>query len=150
MDQLKNALAGALGVPAPPAAVADPALPDALSSAWGEILRRSGISIPVGATLGQLRARSDQLLKSLKGERRNREAEALDRARSGYEKELAKAAWGEIKAKFTEMELPERAYRAIKQEDADPLAVLLKLKAKRAQELRGAGADRVRDALLGK
>ena len=54
-----------------------------------------------------------------------------------------------IKEKFEQYGLSERAYRALKQQDkVDPAEILAKLK-KHGESLKGAGADRVRDTLLG-
>jgi hypothetical protein len=54
-----------------------------------------------------------------------------------------------VKARFEELELPEKAYRALKQEGADVEKVLAKLYTRKAEEWRGIASNRVRDALLG-
>ena len=122
-------------------------LPDPLTSAWVALLRRH-VSLPEQATLGQLRARSDAAVKELKGRGRNREAAELRDLRDDYEKARAKAAWSEAKRLFETHALPERAWRAVKQADCDPEKLLARLR-KLGASLAGAGADRVRDALLG-
>lgn len=147
MDVLRNALAGALGIEARAPVAEDSGLPDPMKSEWVVILRRHGVDLPAKPTMGQIQARSDQLGKKLKTEGRGREKEALDKARSSYEKELDKDAWGLVKARFTELDLPERAYRALKQEDADPVKLIGHLKGARGDALKGLGAEKVRDAL---
>jgi hypothetical protein len=74
----------------------------------------------------------------------------LQKLREDFEKARDKAAWGEIKGLFERLELPDRAYRALKQaENLDSVELLGRLE-KKGESLKGAGADRVRDTLLGK
>lgn len=159
VDQLKQALARALGAPEAPAAPeaaaapaappAAPALPDPLAGAWGELLRRERVEIPRAATLGQLTQRSDARARELKAAGRPREARALVEAKEAYLREREKAAWSLVKDRFEALGLPEKSYRALKQEGALPEKVLEKLAGARGDALRGAGHARVRDALLG-
>lgn len=151
MDQLRNALRGALGDAAPAATPATPVAPDPLpdpyASDWIALLRRYE-PVPAGMTLGQLVQRSDARSRALKEGGRGRDAAELKKAREDYGREREKRAWAAVKARFEELALPEKAYRALKQEEADAEKVLVRLRGKRGEELRGAGAARVRDALL--
>lgn len=149
MDHLRQALAKATGATPPAAAPPDP-LPDPLLSPWVRQLRTLGAEISAKPSLGQLRQRSDVLVKELKKAGRTRESSELQKLRDDYEKIREKAAWSEIKARFEALALPERAYRAIKQqENLDP-ANVLNLLIRKGETLKGAGADKVRDFLLGK
>lgn len=152
MDQLRQALSGHFtpsGNAAAPTSI-DDLLPDPARSPWAEALRGAGVSLPARPTLGQLRQRSDALVKELKTAGRRRDAEGLQKLRDAFEKEREKVAWSLIKESFDQHSLPERAWRALKQApDADPVAILQKIR-KLGASLAGAGADRVRDALLGK
>jgi hypothetical protein len=97
-----------------------------------------------------LRQRSDALVRELKAAGRGRDAAALQQLREDYEKLRTRTAWGLIKERFEELNLSERAYRAIKQQEGlEPVDVLARLK-KHGENLMGAGADKVRDTLLGK
>lgn len=148
MDQLRQALSGHF---TERPAKEDP-LPDPLRSPWGEQLRRmlDRGALPAQPSLGQLRQRSDALVKELKNAGRRREGEELQKLRDAFEKEREKIAWGLIKEAFEAQQLPDRAWRALKQApDADPVAILQRLR-KAKDALAGAGADRVRDTLLGK
>jgi hypothetical protein len=152
MSQLKDALKG-LGFtePAPAARPPDPAaaaLPDPLASEWVALMRSLGADVPVGATLGQLLARSDARARELKNVGRARDADALKRARESFVQDRRQRAWALVKARFAELELSEKAYRALKQEDADPEKVLARLRGPKGEALKGAGAARLRDALL--
>lgn len=151
MDHLKQALAQALGRPAPEASAAPavPAdgLPDPLRSAWVARLRQLGADVPAAPTMGQLTQRSDALARALKDQGRQREAKELASLKEGFLREREREAWARIKARFAELELPERAYRALKQEGADAEQVLARMAGRRGDALRGMGADRVRDAL---
>jgi hypothetical protein len=153
MDQLRNALRGVglTGV-APPveerAGVERDGLPDPLASDWVALMRSLGAEVPAGATLGQLQARSDARVKALRGLGRAKDADALKRAREAYAAERAQRAWTRVKARFAELELPDKAYRALKQENAEPEKVLGRLRGSRGEALKGAGSARVRDALL--
>lgn len=158
MDQLRNALKGvglaardtaskpAESTGAPHAAA--PGLPDPHASDWVQLMRTLGAEVPAGGTLGQLLARSDARVKELKTQGRARDADALKRAREAYVSERRQRAWAMVKARFGDLELSEKAYRALKQEEADPEKVLTRLRGDRGEALRGVGAARLRDALL--
>jgi hypothetical protein len=160
MSDLKLALLGALkqkGLPepvaAPPVAAAAPigiaALPDPLQSEWVAAMRAQRVEIPAGATIGQLTSRSDVHAKELKGAGRARDAAALTQLKEQFLRERERRAWEMVKERFLALELNEKAYRALKQEGADPVKVLARLTSKKAEELRGMGAARVREVLLG-
>lgn len=155
MSDLKNALLGALkskGLPepTPPPEVAPQAtLPDPLQSPWVAELRLQRVEIPKDASLGQLTSRSDVRCKELKAGGRAREAAALLKLKEQFLNEREKRAWEFVKARFAELELNEKAYRALKQEArVDPVKILAKLTSKKAEDLRGMGASRVREILL--
>lgn len=159
MDHLRNALKGALGAAgkdlpeaaapaeARAAAPAAPSLPDPFASEWVALLRRHE-AVPANLTWGQLVQRSAARVRALKEAGRGRESAELKREQESFAREREKKAWAAVKDRFAELDLPEKAYRALKSEEADPVKVLAKLYAKRAEELRGAGAARVRDALV--
>lgn len=150
MDQLRHALATALGVPdAPPAPAVKSPLPDPLDSDWVALLRRLGIPFPATPTLGQLVQRSDAASREREAGGRKREAAELRSAKDRYLKAREQTAWALVKARFADLELSEKAYRALKQEGAMPEKVFDRLAGKRGDALRGAGAARIREALLG-
>lgn len=158
MSDLKGALLGALkqkGLPEPPPAPEPPpssgaaALPDPLQSAWVAELRAAGVDIPAGASIGQLTSRSDVRSKELKAAGRTREAQALTQLKEQFLRERDKRAWEQVKQRFADLELNEKAYRALKQEDADPVKVLARLTSRKSEELRGVGAARLRELLQG-
>ena len=154
-DALRRAAADAgvtVAQPAPdaaPAPVGSPShdLPDPLASAWVTLLRQHGADVPATPTMGQLVQRSDGCARALKDAGRRREAEALTREKDTFLKARAAKAWALVKARFAELDLNEKAYRALKQEDADPERVLIRLRGARGDALRGAGAARLREAL---
>jgi hypothetical protein len=154
MDQLRAALGKALGVTPPepdaaaPPAAADPALPDPLQSDWIALLRRLGGEIPAGATMGQLVQRSDARARALADAGRKRDAADLKKAREDFERDRDKRAWSLVKDRFAALELSEKTYRSLKQEGVDPVKLLARLSTRRAEELRGMGAARLREELL--
>jgi hypothetical protein len=151
MDHLRQALAKATGTTPAPAtpSIPDP-LPDPLLSPWVRQLRSLGADISAKPSLGQLRQRSDVLVKELKKGGRGRESAELQKLRDDFEKAREKAAWGEIKSRFEALALPERAYRALKQQEHLDPANVMNLLIRKGETLKGAGADKVRDFLLGK
>lgn len=153
MNDLRQAFSRALGTPAVEAPAPPPpkdALPDPLQHPWGQQLRSLGAALPKQPTLGQLRQRSDALVRELKAGGRGRDSAALQQLREDYEKLRTRTAWGLIKERFEELALSERAYRALKQQEGlEPAEVLARLR-KHGENLKGAGADKVRDTLLGK
>jgi hypothetical protein len=150
-DALRRAAADA-GVqvaetPSPPPEAPGSGLPDPLASPWVALLRQHGADVPTTPTMGQLVQRSDACARALKEGGRRREAEALTREKDTFLKARAAKAWALVKARFAELDLNEKAYRALKQEDADPERVLTRLRGPRGEALRGAGAARLREAL---
>jgi len=154
-DALRRAAANAgVQAPADPVAAEDAArtaegdaLPDPLSGPWVALLREHGVDVPTNPTMGQLVQRSDARARALKEGGRRREAEALTREKESFLKARAAKAWSLVKARFAELDLNEKAYRALKQEDADPERVLARLRGSRGEALRGAGAARLREVL---
>lgn len=157
MDQLRNALGKALGVPAPEAsnepvaatpAVGEAALPDPLKSEWIALFRKLGGEVPPGPTMGQLTQRSDAKCRALADAGRKRDAAELKKLRDEFEKDREKRAWALVKDRFAALELSEKTYRSLKQEEVDPVKLLTRLTSKRSEELRGMGAARLREELL--
>jgi hypothetical protein len=147
LDQLRNALKNAIGGDLEARDAPPPPLGDPLESEWGKLLRSYGGDIAPGMTMGQLTQRGVARAKALKDAGRGREADQLKKAQEEYLRDREKRAWALVKERFAALELPEKAYRALKQEGADVEKVLTRLLGRRAEELRGAGAARVRDAL---
>jgi hypothetical protein len=151
MDQLRNALQGALGVSAPaptPAQQATSALPDPLKSDWVALLRQLGGEVPPNATMGQLTQRSSLRARALAEQGRKRDASALERAQDEFVRDRDKRAWALVKERFATLELPEKTYRSMKQEEVDPVKLLARVTNRRSEELRGLGAARLREELL--
>lgn len=148
LDALKKAGVATPEPTALPVTAVRPALPDPLSSPWIALLRQH-VEIPKDPSIGQLTSRSDTHAKVLKTAGRTREAQALTQLKDQFLRERDKRAWEQIKLRFDALDLNEKAYRALKQEGADPIKVLAKLTSRKSEELRGLGAARIRDALLG-
>lgn len=153
MDDLRSALAKAMGAAPPAEAAAEPAgaapgLPEPLKSEWIGLLRRLGGEVPANATMGQLTQRSDLRARQLAEAGRKREAAELKQAREAFERDREKRAWSLVKERFEALGLSEKTYRSVKQEGADPVKLLVRLTSKRAEALRGMGAARLREELL--
>ncbi len=153
-DALKKAIQPGAAVEArevvsgPPVGVA--ALPAAATSEWARLLRDHGVSLPADAVVATYQQKTAGVVKELERAGRSREARALASARDEFLRLREKKAWEGVKARFEALGLPEKAYRAIKQEGADPEKVLARLYTRRAEEWRGIAAARLRDTLLGK
>jgi hypothetical protein len=100
--------------------------------------------------MGQLVQRSDARARALADAGRGRDAAALKKAREEFQRDREKRAWAFVKERFAALELSEKTYRALKQEEADPERILARLTNKRAEELRGMGAGRLREELMQK
>lgn len=155
MDDLKNALKKALqpgvGLEARPqpveAAPAGPADPDPYDSAWIRALARH-VAIPKGAAVATLRQLTDQQVKALRGQGRDRDAKELGRMRDDWIRDAELRVWSQIKERFAALELSEKAYRSVKQNSKlQPEALLRKLMTRRAEEYRGASPERLREWL---
>lgn len=161
MKDLKSQLADAFGVAVPAETEAAPvadSVPDILSAdahlrdPWMDRLRtlaatNSSVTLAREPKPGQARQVTDQLIRILKKSGRKREATELSRLRSDFNARRAKAAWGSIKQQFQGMGLSDKAYRGLKQGNADPLKVLQKLKKADSGELSTMGAKRLREYL---
>lgn len=162
MSDLRSQLAAAFGrdpvaAPEPAAAAppADPLLgPDAhLGTQWLAQLQelRRGLAgapkLDARPKLAQARQVTDQVGKLLKTAGRKREAALLIELRDDFMARRDKAAWSALKARFGEWGLSEKAYRALKQGEADPLACLARLEALDPTERAGMGASRLVEAL---
>jgi hypothetical protein len=148
MDHLRQALAQSLGVAAPEP-VPSP-LPDPHVSAWAGRLRAAGERLDGREGLPHLEQRARSTAKAWKSAGRAREAAALLAELDEFLRAREKKAWELVKARFAELGLPERAYRALKQEGVSPERALARLAGEAGESLRGAGAARVRDAIVKK
>jgi len=164
VKDLKSQLASAFGrdpqAEAPPAReavlpAALPALlgPDAhLASPWLQALRRlagrDGVpAVPARPGLPAARQLTDTAVKALKGAGRKRDASELSDLRARFLSARDKEAWGLVKARFVALDLSEKAYRALKQGEADPLAVWTRLSRCTDAELQAMGHARLREVL---
>ena len=132
--------------PAPPSGVA--LLPKPAGGAWAELLAVYGVRPDRDAPVGQWVQKTAGVLRQLETAGRRYDVRALKQARDEFLKQREKRAWEGVKARFEELDLPDKAYRALKQEGADVEKVLARLHTRRAEEWRGISASRVRDALL--
>ena len=165
MDDLRSQLAATFGrtpepTPGPDAAASDagPDLlgPDAhLADPWLDALRaacqdRDLPDVPARPSLGAARQLTDKALKALKARGDKRALRALKDARAAFESRREKHAWAGIKARFGELGLSMKVYRSLKQTPRlDPVKVHAKLHARASEQLKGLGASRLREALLG-
>lgn len=153
-DALKTAIkpeqSGSLVAADAPAPVGVALLPDPVKSEWAVRLRALGIAFPPDAGTASLVQKTAALLKELERTGRIREAKEVGRLRDEFVRDREKRAWDGVKARFAEMDFPEKTYRALKQEGADPEKVLMRLFTRRAEEWRGIAAAKLRDQLLSK
>lgn len=157
-DALKGAVAAGAGgtalqaeEPAPAGApVGVAALPRPEGTPWAEWLRRAGQCPPPGAPVAAFVQKTAALVKDLERGGRGREARELAHLRDEFLRLRERRAWEGVKARFAELELPEKAYRAIKQEGVEPERVLARLHTRRAEGYRGLAAAKLRDQLLEK
>lgn len=164
MSLLRDQLAAAGLQASAPSASAPPAPPDPserllgdqghLGSAWLDalagLLRQTpgAPALKPQPALGQARQVHDQLCKLLKAAGRRRELEALVDARKRFDTEREDTAWRQIKARLEAAGVSEKAYRSLKQQAGrDPLATHRALRKVPEDELRGMGADRLRERL---
>lgn len=161
MSDLKSQLQARFGA-SPAVSEPEPA-PDAMppelgpmahmGSVWQAKLRfyrtlPGGPSVPEKPSLEAARQLTDRIAKTLKKAGRTREANDLTALRNAWLAQRDKLAWGEVKRRFTDLGLSERAYRSLRQGDADALAVLTRLLRADVQELSAMGTARL-DAFLG-
>jgi hypothetical protein len=159
-DQL--AAAGLRQSPAAAAAAAAPVDPadhllsdqGHLGSAWLQTLASlvqqtpGAPALKAQPPLGQARQVHDQLSKLLKSAGRRRELEALVDARKRFDTEREDTAWRRVKARLEAAGVSEKAYRSLKQQEGrDALATHRALSKVPEDELRGMGAERLRERL---
>lgn len=122
-----------------------------LDTDWIRLLRtlapQVGQPVKPDVSLEAAKQLTDRTLKALKDTSRGRERSALDQARSDYLKRRDRIAWGRLKDQFTDHQLSDKAYRALKQTDIDPEKALRKLKKLTPAEAATMSAARLRDAL---
>jgi hypothetical protein len=160
MQDLRSQLMAKLGAtppaedPVAAAAAADPLGPTGhLDSEWVGVLRDTlpfgGVAaLPADAKLARCQQATAQAIKALKKGGRGKDAKALAKVRDEYLAKRAKLAWGRVKARFQEAGASDKAYRSLKQGDADPERILGNLDKVSADTLAGAGARRIRELLL--
>ena len=124
-----------------------------LDSKWMEVLRDvlkniPSIKLKEPPSLGNARQATHVALKTLKKTGTKRQLAQLKDASDSYFKKREKMAWTAVKEQFTALNLSEKAYRAIKQLNADPEKVLHRLNAKKPEELQKLGAKALKEALL--
>ena len=124
------------------------ALPRPEGTAWAKLLEAAGVRPDRDAPVAQWVQRTAGAVKQLDAQGRKREAKELARARDEFVSNREKKAWEGVKARFEALELPEKTYRALKQEEADVEKVLARLHTRRAEEWRGMAAAKLRDLLL--
>ena len=162
MKNLQDALKDALGVggaaatepglaarePGSPVGLA--ALPRPEGTEWEKLLRAQGIRLDGGASVAAWVQKTAGAVKALEAAGRRHDARALASARDEFVRLREKRAWEAIKARFEALALPEKAYRAVKQEGGDAEKMLARLHTRKAEEMKGIAAARVRDLLLGR
>lgn len=158
MKDLQSQLISKLGATAPaqapaPAPAAPSGLdPDAhLRTRWWELLRASRApgapEIPPRPNLNAARQLTDKMAKALKNAGHARAASELVKERDDFLGKREKLLWGLIKERWEALALSERAYRALKQGEADPDKLWQKLSRAPDAELKGMGADRLKEWL---
>ena len=159
MKDLRVQLAAAFGRPLPAEAPAAPAAPPGpldpeahLADPWLEALRPHcralGLDLGARPVLGHARQLTDQAVKKLKDAGRGRDAAALAELRDHFFDRRDKAGWAAVKEAFAADGLPEKTYRALKQEGACPHQTLVRLARIPAAERAGMGHARLRERLL--
>jgi hypothetical protein len=148
-DALKGALGGAKDLEArdqPKTEKVASMAEELKGSAWLEMLGDHG-PIPPDAGLSRLVDLSNKLQKTLKGQGQGRAAKALGRLQADAVGRLEKAAWSKVKQRFSELGLPEKSYRRLKQAKGDPHKLLSKLSTRRAEGYKGAGDKQIKEWL---
>lgn len=161
MSDLRSQLIAKLGAIIPePSEDPKGALPGAatldpeahLGTPWIALLRKVRVAgappVPPKPSLQAARQLTDKAARALKEAGQARAARELVDARADFLKKREKEAWSLVKARFTELELPERTYRALKQSEADPEKLWMKLRKADPAELGALGADRLRERLM--
>ncbi|MFT5587806.1 MAG: hypothetical protein ACI9VR_005419 [Cognaticolwellia sp.] len=148
-DALKGALGSAKDLEArvqPKAEKVASLVTELADSPWLDMLRDHG-PVPADAGLSRLIDISNKLQKTLKGQGQGKAAKTLARLQSDAVGKLQKAAWAKIKQRFTELKLPEKSYRRLKQAKTDPHKLLAKLTTRRAESNQGAGDKQIKEWL---
>jgi hypothetical protein len=162
MKDLRSQLAAQFGVAPPdvdgdddPVTQPDPLGPDGhIDAPWLDTLRGAlqvtGLeALPDRPKLARCQQAAAQAIKALKKSGRGADARDLAKQRDDYLADRAKLAWARVKARFVDLGLSDKAYRALKQGAADPERVLRGLDKTDASTLQGMGAARLREHLLG-
>ncbi len=145
-DVLKQALGEDSGLKAREQAAASApsaALPGPEGSSWLDELSRHERVDPQAA-LGKLRQLTDLRVKALKAQGRGRDAQGLAKARDDFFKRRDKVAWSGVKARWSELGLPEKVYRRLKQDPrVQAEKVLERLHTRKAADMKARGADAI-------
>ncbi len=164
MNTLKDALKVALAPTAASVAAATPvaalvarepgtpvgvgALPRPEAGVWETLLAAAGVRLDRGVAVAAWVQRTAGAVRTLEAAGRKHEARALGQARDEFVRRREKKAWEAVKTRFDELGLPEKTYRALKQEGAEVEKVLARLYTRRAEEWPGMAGARLRDILL--
>lgn len=160
MQDLRSQLVSKLGATPPPEDTDDAVTaPDPLGPTGHQdcewFARLTGLlplgaveALPADAKLARCVQATAQAIKVLKRSGRGGEAKALGKLRDEYLARRAKLAWARVKARFVEVGASDKAYRSLKQGDADPERVLQALDTLRPELLQGASPRKLRELLL--
>ncbi|MEC7948254.1 MAG: hypothetical protein VX265_11875 [Myxococcota bacterium] len=161
MQDLRSQLVAKLGATLPPedaaddpVTVSDPLGPSGhLDSPWvcmlRELLPLGGVApMPPDAKLARCQQVTAQVVKLLKKSGRAADARTLAKLRDEYVARRAKVAWARVKRRFSELGASEKAYRSLKQGNADPERILRNMDRMDREMFEGAGARRLRELLL--
>ena len=153
MDQLRDALKG-VGMHQqahPSSSEARPGVPLAeqglYENEWVRLLGRFA-TVQKGRTSTHLEHLLHATVKELKKKGNKRDARDLADLHDAWRKRVDKQTWAAAKARFAELELSEKTWRAVKQNAKDPAKLLERLNTRRAEEYRAAGTKRVQEWLL--
>lgn len=162
MSDLRSQLTARFGAPSPepepPPAAADPGILGEfahLDTPWLVALRKAARSLPSPPDIGprpklaHALQVTGQVMRELKAAERKGQSKELAGLRDDWLAKRDKAAWAAVKMIFGEYDLPERAYRSLKQEGAEPFKALERLKATPREELSAMGAARLKALLAG-
>ncbi len=162
MSDLKSQLAARFGAPSPepepPTPAADPGILGEFAhvdTPWLVALRKAARSLPSPPEIGprpklaHAMQVTGQVMRELKAAERKGQSKELAGLRDDWLARRDKAAWAAVKLIFAEYELPDRAYRALKQEGAEPFKALERLRATPRDELSAMGATRLKALLTG-
>jgi hypothetical protein len=138
VSDLRSQLVARFGESEAPASIPEPSANDAkdplgtsahLATPWlSALLAAAGqqrdLKVPRAPSLNAARQLHDRLIKKLKAQGRGRERADLNDLRSRYLKRREKTAWSRLKAQLSDLDVPAKLYRSLKQSGVDPEKVL--------------------------